>query len=136
MTIRKIYIAEDGEEFESEDECLEYEKAFNPEGAIVFYDEDLERVTSGRDPAETFELADHLYISNAEQAERFFNWIDEYYGMTVPDEVVAGQVYSFDERNQQYFNLCDRIREMEHVLKIIFEDLQKNGGACRQHDKC
>ena len=124
MTIKKIYIANDGEEFESESECLEYEKAMNPGGGVVFYDKDLERIVDGRDPAEMFEMADHVYIADAEKAKKFFNWIDEYYGMTVPDKAVNGQVYSYDEREQCYYSVTERVEELEHVLKVIFEDLQ------------
>ena len=40
MTIKNIYISEDGEEFETAEECIEYEKARDVSGAILMFDSD------------------------------------------------------------------------------------------------
>lgn len=130
MIIKRTFIADDGEEFESEEACIEYEEAMNPEGGVIFYDGNMKRVTKENGPASMLDHAMYLYISNAKKAQKFFDWIVQYYGMAVPIELTDGAMFVYDDRAQGYCNLNDKIRALIDIQDEIFKDLRTNGGWC------
>ena len=132
MTIRNIYVAADGEEFETEEECLEYEKTRDASDAILMFNsnnqiiEDIDSVTA-------FEKSMYLYILNAEKAKKFFAWINESYGYAVPDPdgVNGNELYAFDEDrySQSYYKLGNRIAELEVLQDELLDRVQEKLGA-------
>lgn len=123
MTIKNIYIAADGEEFETEAECLEHEQLCDPGESVIFYYSDCDRITDGRDIIEMFERADHIFVRDAEKAKAFFNWIYEETGMAIPHNVADNTIYSYDSLRQVYFNLNERIEELLDISNAIFNDV-------------
>lgn len=127
MTTKIIYIAEDGEEFETSDECLKYEKQRDASGAVIMFTRnrlpilDVDSVTA-------FEDAHYLYILDAERAKKFFDYVSESYGYAVPDldEVVDCGLFAFEDScyAQSYFDVNDRIADLE-VLRDELLDRAK-----------
>ena len=123
MIIKHTYIAADGEEFETEEECLEHERVCDPGDSVVLYYSDCDRITDGRDIIEMFERADHIYVRDAEQAKIFFNWINEETGMDIPHNVADNTIYSYDGLRAAYFNLNEAIEELLDISNAIFNDI-------------
>lgn len=127
MTTKTIYISNDGEEFESEEECLEYEKKRDVHDAIIMFDSNRLPILDA-DSVAAFEDAEYLYILDSEKAKAFFDYISEAYGYAVPnpDEVVNYGLYAFnsDLSCQSYYELNDQIAELE-VLRDELLDRTK-----------
>ena len=127
MTTKILYISIDGEEFETADECLKYEKKRDASGAVIMFTRnrlpilDVDSVTA-------FEDAHYLYILDAERAKKFFDYVSESYGYAVPnpDEVVDHSLFAFEDSSyaQSFFDVNDRIADLE-VLKDELLDRAK-----------
>ena len=104
MQIKKIYISDDGEEFETEEACLEYENSLNARDGVILFDSNLEVIHGGA-PIDDYNEAFYMYISDARQAERFFDWVYEYDHSPVPKDVKEGGIYFYDEATGNYKNL-------------------------------
>lgn len=118
MIIKKTYISDDGEEFETEEECLEYEKSLNSIDGVVLFDSKLE-VIHGENPVDAYNEAFYIYISNVERAERFFDWIREYDHSPVPKDIKHGRIYFYYEPTGEYRNLDTFINEWGDIRNKI-----------------
>lgn len=127
MTIKKLYIAEDGEEFETEEECLEYEGKRDVHDAIVMFASNRLPILNA-DSVTAFEDSNYLYIINAEKAKAFFDYISDAYGLAAPNleevEDNALFAYDYDHSCQSYINVDDKIAELE-VLRDELLDRAK-----------
>ena len=116
MTTKIIYIAEDGEEFETSDECLKYEKQRDASGAILMFASNRLPIT-GADSITAFEDAQYLYILDEERAKAFFRAIKDDYSYAIPelDKVTNFSLYAYeeDQSGQSYVDLDDKIAELE-----------------------
>lgn len=130
MTTKIIYIAEDGEEFETEEECLAYERNRDASGAILMFDSDRQ-ILDDADSVKAFENAMYLYIINVERAKKFFDFVGEDYGYIVPDEVIEHGLYAFDDdpHCQSYYELSDRIAELEVARDELLDRMHEKMGA-------
>lgn len=119
MTIQVLYIADDGEEFETEQECLDHERAMNYKDAVVFLDSSFE-VIDMNDSVKAYEKSNYIYVLDAEKASAFFSWLTGYAGYEGPEQLCDDEIYSFNEREQQYENLNNIIDELVATrIKII-----------------
>lgn len=116
MRTRTIYISNDGEEFETEEECLEYERNRDASNAILMFASNRFPITDV-DSITAFEEAQYLYILDAERAKEFFKAIKDDYSYAIPklDEVTNFSLYAYegDHSDQSYVNLDDKIAELE-----------------------
>lgn len=116
MTTKIIYIAEDGEEFETSDECLKYEKQRDASGAILMFSTNRLPITDA-DSITAFEDASYLYIIDAEKAKVFFNYVSDAYCLATPnlEEVKDHALFAYDYDNscQSYIDVNDKIAELE-----------------------
>lgn len=116
MKTRIIYIAEDGEEFETSDECLKYEKQRDVHDAIIMFASNRLPITDA-DSITAFEDAQYLYILNEERAKAFFGAIKDDYSYAIPelDKVTNFSLYAYEEdrSGQSYVDLDDKIAELE-----------------------
>lgn len=128
MTTKVLYISVDGEEFETEEECLEYEKNRDAHGAILMFAANRLPITD-EDSVAAFEDAQYLYILDAERAKKFFDYISESYGYTVPDsdEVVDGGLYVFEDTHykESYIDLVDRIADLEVLRDELLDRVKE-----------
>lgn len=129
MTTKIIYIAEDGEEFETSDECLKYESKRNATGAVLMFAGNRLPIVD-TDSVTAFEDATYLYILNAEKAKAFFDYISEAYGMAVPnpEEVTDHALYSYEDRcgGDGYIDLNGEIAELE----VLRDELLDRAREC------
>lgn len=92
MQIKKIYISDDGEEFETEEECLEYEKIVSSRDSVILFDY-CEGIINDDDFWNAFDQAIYIYITDAERAEKFLQWVKESTDHPVPENVKTGWLY-------------------------------------------
>ena len=119
MTTRVIYIADDGEEFETRKECLDHERAMNYKDAMVFLNSNFE-VINKENAVEAFEMANYIYVLDSKKANEFFSWLSGYAGYVGPEQLCDHEIYSFNEREQQYENLNNLIDVLVATrIKII-----------------
>ena len=126
MKIRKIYISDDGEEFDSEEACLEHENVFSSSDSVVMFDSGR-RLIEDRDSYIAYEKAEYIYISNAKRAETFFNWVEKELQFPVPKEPEAGHTYYFDEKKDAYIDINWKIHELASIRRHIQADAKALG---------
>ena len=101
MEIREIYISDDGEEFDSEKECLEHEQRNRSLDCVVMFDSTAKLIT-GETLVNAFAKASFIYIVNAEKAEKYFDWLQDSYVSKVPECVNDGELYFYNETVEDY----------------------------------
>ena len=126
MTIRNIYVAADGEEFDTEEDCLDYEQTMDASGAIIMFDSDR-KLIKGVSSAEAFERSMYLYIVDAEKAKRFFDLMCDDYGHIVPEDVEDYALYMYDDniRGQSYVELQELIANLETERDEILRECER-----------
>ena len=120
MKIRKIYISDDGEEFDSEEECLEHEKTINLMESVLMIDS-RELVITEKDPIIAYEQAIYLYIFDTEQARALLNWIHNESGFSIPENPKAGELYYYEGSDNEYKNLNEKIEKLEELRDRLLE---------------
>ena len=135
MTTKVTYIACDGEEFETAEECLAYEKAMDPSDSLVMLDDDY-CIIEGYDPASMYEHAMYLYIVDDKKVVSFFNWIEINTGYIIPEMYKTGDLLYYDNLSNNYVNLNKEIdhlvekrnKSMDHIcIKLKKERKVENG---------
>lgn len=111
MTIQVLYIADDGEEFETEQECLDHERASNYKDSLVFLDSKFE-IIDMNDSVEAYEKSFYIYVLDAEKAGAFFSWLNVYAGYESPERLGNHVIYYYDDHSREYENLGDAIDEL------------------------
>lgn len=126
MTIRNIYVAADGEEFDTEEDCLDYEQTMDASGAIIMFDSDR-KLIKGVSSAEAFDRSMYLYIVDAEKAKRFFDLMRDDYGHIVPEDVEDYALYMYDDniRGQSYVELQELIANLEAERDEILRECER-----------
>lgn len=124
MTTKIIYIAEDGEEFDTSDECLKYEKKRDVRDAVIMFAGNRLPITD-TDSVTAFEDSNYLYILDAEKAKAFFEYVSEAYCLATPNleevEDHALFAYDYDHNCQSYIDVDDKIADLE-VLRDELRD--------------
>lgn len=126
MTIRNIYVAADGEEFDTEEDCLDYEQTMDASGAIIMFDSDR-KLIKGVSSAEAFDRSMYLYIVDAEKAKRFLDLMRDDYGHIVPEDVEDYALYMYDDniRGQSYVELQELIANLETERDEILRECER-----------
>lgn len=124
MTTKIIYIANDGEEFETSQECLEYERSMDPSDCVLMFDEEL-NVLRDEDPGKNFEQSIYLYILNAEKAEKFFKWVDDNYGYSCPENPVNNRLYSFNIHTQKYDDFEEFVEDLLMKRRYLLKKVER-----------
>lgn len=129
MTIKKLYIAEDGEEFETEEECLEYESKRDVHDAILMFARNRLPIVDV-DSVTAFEDSNYLYILDAEKAKAFFDYVSDAYCLATPNleevEDHALFAYDYDNNCQGYIDVNDKIAELE----VLRDELLDRAREC------
>lgn len=126
MTIRNVYVAADGEEFDTEEDCLDYEQTMDASGAIIMFDSDRKMI-KGVSSAEAFDRSMYLYIVDAEKAKRFLDLMRDDYGHIVPEDVEDYALYMYDDniRGQSYVELQELIANLETERDEILRECER-----------
>ena len=124
MTTKIIYIAEDGEEFDTSDECLKYEKKRDVHNAVIMFAGNRLPITD-TDSVTAFEDSNYLYIIDAEKAKAFFEYVSDAYCLATPNleevEDHALFAYDYDHSCQSYIDVDGKIADLE-VLRDELRD--------------
>ena len=122
METKITYIADDGEEFDSEEECLAYENAFKHVGGVIAFDEDKHVVFSAEEVATE---AEYYYITNAEKARKTFAFIDDYYGTEVPTTFDDGDLFRFDYDRDKWVNVFNEFSRTGKLICDIADEIAR-----------
>lgn len=125
-----IYRADDGKEFEDEDECLEYERLHNEKtnkmlSEIHAFTERGYEIKVGDGPREydiENMLMETMYVTfDSEEALEFFDEQQEYYGYRPIHECAGykdGDVYIYKDGADEWESTMENI---EHYQEILYK---------------
>lgn len=122
MKIRKIYISNDGEEFDSEEECLEHEDRLNSIDSVMLFDSKKKLITD-KNPSTAYERACYIYILDTRRAKAFLEWIHSECGYAVPNLVREGELYFYDEPTNKFNSYTKMVIELEETKSKILEQV-------------
>jgi hypothetical protein len=123
MKAKTIYIADDGKEFNNEQDCLNYEREkkcellYNKEN-VLFYNSHGEpsQFHLDLDPDEIF----YIDVSSIEAAEAVKEWFDEWEDADSPFNVFApSQGYFYYDGSEGWKDLELECRAMKFILNVF-----------------
>lgn len=124
MRMRKEihYFADDDTEFDTEEECIAYERTFKEQlDAVLFFDDDLNELTETSD-IESYGV--FMYIKDRDKAECLFDRLGEYISFDKPDfGVSTGDVLQWTDAGWE--SIKNRIKELQTTFNRIAEKGQK-----------
>lgn len=119
MEIKNIYIADDGEEFEDEEECLAYEEQMKSIDGVELFTYTFENCT-GQGGWNAYEHATYMFIRDPDKAKKYFQYILEQCGYDSPTDCRPGDCFRLDERTGDWINMRDEIQELQdNLLNLV-----------------
>jgi len=118
MKIREIYISDDGEEFDSKEECLEHEERLNSIDSVMLFDSKKKLITD-KNPSVAYERACYIYILDTKRAKAFLEWIHSECGYAVPSLVRAGELYFYDESTNKFNSYTKIVIDLDETKSQI-----------------
>lgn len=121
MRVEMTYYADDGKEFDSREECLEYERQIKADfGSMMFFDGNLVWNKTADIPFIESEMMCFKVLDEV-AANRLFRWLYTACGVCMPDSPVKqGHIYRYDERDGWADNYwLDVTERYEDLAKII-----------------
>lgn len=116
------YFADDDTEFDTEEECLEYERTFKDQlKAVRFFDDEFDEVTDF-ERIESYGV--YMYIVDRDKAELLFERLGEYISFDAPDFGVAdGDVIMWQDDG--WVSIRNRIEELQNVASKITQKVSE-----------
>ena len=125
MTQRVIYIADDGEEFETEEECTAYEKCkAGLPGILGFDDDGVYQDPNETDIGSVFFDSQYVFITNAAQAVETLKFIQDHYGYEVPTMFQTGDLMHYNGEEDEWENALDKYISSTEMLTTLFESVR------------
>ena len=125
MEIKVTYIANDGEEFETEEECLEYENRCDPGDSLVMINQNCVAVQASN-PIDAFEHSEIYYIRDAAKAAVFFWFVNDQTGYAVPEEIEDDGIYIYNPSIDGYVDLRAELERLGDIQKKVVEEVEKH----------
>ena len=121
MTQKITYVADDGEEFETEEECAAHERCMEDlPGILGFNGKAVYQDPRKADVDSSFNESEYLFITDENEADETFEFIGEYYGYTIPAEFHTGDILRYDYDNDAWVNAVDDyIRKTEIMIELL-----------------
>lgn len=121
MRIEVKYIAEDGEEFDSEEECYAYEHRFDDAAdSVIFLDDEFNVIPWG-DLERLYDNFIYMVIRNEEKAHDLFWAIHAWEGcFEMPKNYHDGDLIAWDAEDEKYVDLYaerDRLNRKINAIK-------------------
>lgn len=118
MEIRYTYIAEDGSEFDDEDECVAYEEGANKNlDSVVFFNDGFDILNSLQD---IDYYTQFMLVVNPKRAKDLFDWLYGYCGMEKPTcELHEGDALFWDDEYGNWDSCKHRIEECQSLMKTL-----------------
>lgn len=125
MTQRVIYIADDGEEFETEEECFVYERCMTGMHGILGFDCEGEfQDPKQSDVDRAFYDSEYVFIVDEEEAAKTFEFIKDHYGYEVPKEFHNGDLLHYNGEEDEWDNTIDKYIIFTERLTTLFESVR------------
>ena len=116
------YFADDDTEFDTEEECLEYERTFKDQiAAVRFFDDDYNEL-SDLEHIESYGV--YMYIVDRGKAELLFNRLGEYISFDSPDFVVSNRDVLMWQ-DDGWVSIRNRIEELQNVANKITQKVSE-----------
>lgn len=132
--MKVLYIADDGKEFEDEDECLEYERLQNANASKLLSEihaftekEDAMQVGDGPGEYNIDEmLMETMYVTfDSKEARDFYDEQQKYYGYTQISEYINsykdGDVYVYNDSVEGWESAMEMIERYQEILDKFTE---------------
>ena len=116
-----VYRAHDGEEFKTEEECLDYEeaeiKANNLIKSLQAVDMKGNLIDLVKDP----DSAGYVYIPDKESLTAFIKWRDALGYITdgLDEDSKVGVIYAYDNRLDVWYCLNDRVKVLTDIINYL-----------------
>ena len=129
MKIVTTYVADDGTEFDNEEECREYEnrQKMNFESVVLFDDTfyRLTEPTSG-----TFEAVWYMKILDGKKATDLIGRVDDQCGVCMsglPDKFKDGEIYAWDNDSGTWYDPGKEAQKFQDVVDAIEKAVSQLG---------
>ena len=123
MKIRKIYISDDGEEFDSEEACLEHEDKINSFDSVLLFDS-KKNLIKNENPEIAYERACYIYVRDTNRARTFLEWVHSECGYAVPSLVRAGELYFYDESTDKFKSYTSMVIDLDDTKNKILAQVR------------
>ena len=127
MRIEVTYYADDGEEFDTEEACREYEERLKKDmSSVIFYDEN-KKVMKNPTIEDIEQDAFYLKVLNAEEATRLFDWLHYQISFDfVEQEVVKDHFYAWMEDphlDDGFRDITKRFEDLKNTIDILTKEV-------------
>ena len=129
MRIETTYYADDGTEFDTEEECLAYEKKGEEAlGSALCFDESMKPLTMTGEYDDPY----YIFIVDAERSRTLFERIADQRGICLPTEQCEysnGEVLMYDEDgswDDSWINLNRIVADYAQKIAAVVEGVSKN----------
>lgn len=124
MTTRTVYIAEDGKEFETEEECREYESSLDF-SSVAFFMDNKKRILEPN--LDAMDSVWYMVIKNSQEAPDLIEYIDEQVGLDIRHLVTAatlydGQVIGYDYDANRWVDLTKLATETAETVQVLLSE--------------
>lgn len=130
MRIETTYYADDGTEFDTEEECLAYEQEWQDSiGSALFFDENMKPLLKDEELDDVW----YLFIVDEPKSRVLFQHIVDQRGLDVPTEECqfsAGEVLMYDEDGgwgDSWINLNRVVADYAQKIARVTSEVSKNG---------
>jgi hypothetical protein len=125
--MKTIYIADDGKEFEDEDECLEYEKiekmkAQNVINEIHAFDDNFKEINI-KDYLESYNLCGmlrhiyHVKFDSLNAATYFDTLLNDYNDVRISkDNELKADIYTYNDMTNSWESATERLAQYQEII--------------------
>lgn len=128
MRTETKFYAFDDTEFESESECLAYEKMLKGSlCGVRFFDGEAHELTLDPDNPEEIEDAMYCHIVDDKAAPALFDWLNSYTGLELPNtEIKNNDLWYYDTDQYEWVNVTEKLKKLTGIVKKI-ADAERKG---------
>lgn len=128
MRVEITYFSDDDEEFDTEEECLEYERGLKENfNSLIFFDEKMKLIEKP-DLTNVESDAYYFYISDdAEKAKAAIDWIDyQTENLKVYDPICQGHFYGYSNDDGDFRDLTKRLSDLACIIDALDSAIKKH----------
>lgn len=133
MQSKTTYIADDGSEFDTAEECLQHEIITKDMPGMMCFDGDLNYLDHRLcGAAYAFEMSRWIFITDGPDALRTSEYISEQYGLvSIPDNAQTGDVYEYDGNLDEWLDVGEDCEKQMSCMGGLFGNMLR---SCPKED--
>lgn len=117
--IKKItYIAEDGEEFETEEECMAHEQFTIGLPGILCFDSKMNFLDPIEGADDAFSSSSYIVVTDAQEAKHTFDYMSEYTGCTSPVCHTDIGFFKYNQDKDSWDDMCAAV--INGLVDVLF----------------